>query len=86
MLQFKTTLILIDFYRNIATFMKVKEAFVCKLVFLKSFISLKLELFVLPKIAYIRVTKVKIAYVLIFLLVSKTFRPNKINFWILYII
>lgn len=66
--------------------MKVKEAFVCKLVFLKSPISLELKLFILPEIAYIRATKVKIAYALIFLLVSKTFRPNKINFWILYII
>lgn len=63
-LQFKTTLAFKDLDRNVATSIKTKEAFICRLLFPKPPISFGPKPLVLPAIAHIGVTKIKIAYVL----------------------
>lgn len=66
--------------------MKAKKALVYRSAFSKPPISLKPKPLVQPEVAHIRVTKVKIAYVLMSLLVTKALRSDKINFRILCII
>lgn len=75
-----------DLDGNVATSIKAKKAFICRSIFPKPPISLRLEPLVLPGIAYIGVTKVKIAHVLISQSAIKAPWPDKINFRILHMI
>lgn len=85
-LQFKTTPAIKDPDGNVATSMKAKEALVCRSAFPKPPISLGPEPLVLPRVAHIGVTEVKIAHALMSQSATKAPGPDKINFRILRMI
>ena len=71
---------------NIATSMKAKEALICRSAPPKPPISLGPEPLVLPGVAHIGVTEVKIAHALMSQSATKAPGPDKINFRILRMI
>lgn len=69
-----------DLDRNIVTFIKAKKLFIYKSTFFKFLINFELKLFILFGVAYIRIIKIKIAYILIFQLMAKFFSQIKSTF------
>lgn len=86
MLQFKTTLALKDLMEKIAISMKRKEILVYKLAILKFLRSIGPELHIKAGIAYMDIKEKKISLILISQSAKKAPSPDKINFWILYMI
>lgn len=82
--QFKTTLVLKDFNRKVATTMKAKKALVWKLTFPKPLVSLKPESYIISGTIYTKVTIEVIRSALIIQTIAKISKPNKINFRILH--
>lgn len=80
LLQFKIIPALKNLDGNVATSIKAKKVIFCRSAFTKPPISLGLEPPVLPGVAYIGVTEVKIAHTLMSQLTTKAFGLDKINF------